>query len=312
MIDLLTCDRLIADDTISQYLKLHRPLSRCCCTSREGDMRKLFWKDLQRLHRYQRYPIVVNHIKQQYQYLKCHRVKRYDIISAYEKCIQSSSNSETNVDEWIKISYQHINYAHELFVADGIKWNRQLTNNLNLAVTDICRETIFTQLLLDTLSDNQIESNDIKMNQFCRHVVEDIDALTKEKFGACPQVYVEGDFTLHNHRLPLIQFCLVEFLKNSILAVIKKYGVLELDDASPIIVRLESDPNQLILVDTGIGIDANDLQNCFQAFYTTTPINSNPTYQYSRDFGVPYSGAGFGMLKSQVIKIFFSSHMFIL
>lgn len=39
---------------------------------------------------------------------------------------------------------------------------------------------------------------------------------------------------------------------------------------------------------------------CFQAFYTTKQVNNNPTYQYSRDFGVPYSGAGFGMLKSQV------------
>lgn len=40
------------------------------------------------------------------------------------------------------------------------------------------------------------------------------------------------------------------------------------------------------------------------AFYSTSPSrNREPSYHYSRMFGVPYSGAGMGLLKSKVLSI---------
>lgn len=66
-----------------------------------------------------------------------------------------------------------------------------------------------------------------------------------------------------------------------------------------------SGANEIIVRDRGMGIskkpsDTND-HIIFDAFYSTSPNrNREPSYHYSRTFGVPYSGAGMGLLKSKV------------
>lgn len=269
---------------------------------------KLFWRDLERCRgRSERYLLVHTHLKHQSHYLQSLKLRRHDILQAYQSCLKNSPNtilpSPIPLDHWVKESHLQISSAYELFVADGVKWERKLKNNLNQSVTEICKESIFTILLFETLQENDNESNSLFMREFCQHLVEDIDALTKEKFGACPQVIVQGELNLLHIRPSLIHFSLVEFLKNSIFSVIKRYGVLDLDDAEPIIIHLDPTSYGISITDAGIGMTETELNNCFQAFYTTTPLNTNPTYQYSRDFGVPYSGAGFGMLKSKVSDI---------
>jgi hypothetical protein len=263
---------------------------------------KLVWRDLQRYGKYERYLLVKKHIEKQFHYLQSLRLRRYDILQAYESCLQKSINSESRkeLDHWVKESHLQISLAHELFVVDGVKWERKLTNNLNSSVTEICKQSIFTMLLFETLQDIENEPNSLSMREFCQQLAEDIDALTKEKFGDCPRVVVEGELNLRDVRPSLVYFSLVEFLKNSIFAVIKRYGVLDLDDALPIVIHLDAPSRGIRIIDSGIGMKEIEMKNCFQAFYTTTPLNTNPTYQYSRDFGVPFSGAGFGMLKSKV------------
>jgi hypothetical protein len=269
---------------------------------------KLVWRDLQRCGRLDRYILVRKHIQTQYEHLQSLRLRRYDVLEAYQSCLQKSphSLSTTDLDHWIKQSHLKISSAYELLVADGVKWERKLTNNLNTSVTEICKQSIFSILLFETLQEDDKEINSLYMREFCQHLAEDIDALTKEKFGACPSVVVEGELHLFDIRPSLVHFSLVEFLKNSIYSVIKRYDVLDLDDSEPIVIHLDATNHGIRITDPGIGMRETELKNCFQAFYTTTRANSNPTYQYSRDFGVPFSGAGFGMLKSKVSEELFS------
>jgi hypothetical protein len=264
----------------------------------------LRWRTLRPLGRGERYPLVFQHLQQQYEYLQTARLRRYDILEAYRSCVQNPPPNSAHLDDWVKTSTDGISRSHELLVADGIKWGGNLSNNLNSSVTNICKQTIFGLLLLETLTDDDDEkgneANSCSMNEFCHNLTVDIDAFTKEKFGACPRIVIEGDLILEGGRPSLIHFSLVELLKNSIYAVIKRFGVLDLDEADPIMISLDPLARRLTFTDPGVGMSEVELAHCFEAFYTTTPRNSNPTYQYSRDFGAPYSGAGFGMLKSQV------------
>ena len=61
----------------------------------------------------------------------------------------------------------------------------------------------------------------------------------------------------------------------------------------------------LTLHDRGGGIPQSESggghHRFLDAFYSTSPSRSRePSYHYSRMFGVPYSGAGMGLLKSKV------------
>ena len=80
-----------------------------------------------------------------------------------------------------------------------------------------------------------------------------------------------------------------------------RYGALEVEEASPILIHLDCEAKSINVKDVGSGMNSHQLSRLFDAFYTThKSFQDNPTYQYSRDFGVPFSGAGFGMLKSKV------------
>jgi hypothetical protein len=265
----------------------------------------LRWRHLRCLKKIERYPLVLQQIEKQYKDLQSVRIKRYDILEAFHGCLQNSPSSAASLDDWVKKSTSQISASHDLFVADGVKWGGKLSNNLNYSVTEICKHSILTLLLLETLTDDDYpgdmnRSTSCSMNDFCHSLTVDIDAFTKEKFGVCPQIVIDGELLLEEIRPSLIHFSVVELLKNSIYAVIKRFGVLDLDDAGVIEIRLDPLARRLTLTDPGVGMNEIELKNCFEAFYTTTPLNTNPTYQYSRDFGVPYSGAGFGMLKSRV------------
>jgi hypothetical protein len=70
--------------------------------------------------------------------------------------------------------------------------------------------------------------------------------------------------------------------------------------------------SRVIIADRGVGVGTQasrgqthqepvSTEKWFDAFYSTSGTRSiDPSYHYSRMFGAPYSGAGMGLLKSQV------------
>lgn len=259
----------------------------------------LKWKQLVKLNKIERFISINNSIQLQYKILESLRMRRYDINNAFKHSlhispississslpsplINNNSNDNSNenllfnnkniinqinendIEKWKEESSLFINNAFNKLTSDGIKWNGNLSNNLNEILTQICKHTIISLLLIDTLSYYHDHSyfnqdfNELKLNQFCYEIISEIDAFTKEKFGACPFIEVQGELILYKTIPSLIHFSIFELLKNSILATIEKYGVLNLDDAKPIQITLES--NKITITDYGKGMNKFELE----------------------------------------------------
>ena len=112
-----------------------------------------------------------------------------------------------------------------------------------------------------------------------------------------------------------IHFVLMELLKNSMKAVIDRYGVLQLHDAPPIAITLSasapSAPSPagpfvgIRVTDTGIGLSSlpsttTPLHPCpsalFHYFHSSSPAPvDSGDWRYSRSFGSPMQGLGVGL-----------------
>jgi signal transduction histidine kinase len=140
-----------------------------------------------------------------------------------------------------------------------------------------------------------------------------LKGLSIEKFGVFPEIAIrtsqDSAGKLFFGVEPYVHFAFVEILKNSIQAVIDKHGELEIDnlDDPPITVDLSASGNLIRaeVRDDGLGLPAVDYcgradYDPFDALFTSKQVNTEPTYTYSRDFGVEFSGKGIGLLKSKV------------
>lgn len=132
----------------------------------------------------------------------------------------------------------------------------------------------------------------------------DVSALSVEKFGTHPEIIIDCDHEVS----PLcvdyhVHYVAVELLKNSIKAVIDRVGAAQVEDSQPIVVTISCDRHRagLRVLDNGGGIP--DVDIAFRRFYSfsaaSTPA-TEPSYMYSRDFGVPFSGLGVGLPRSRV------------
>jgi hypothetical protein len=236
------------------------------------EMKWLKWRELIHRTKQERYYLIQDQLRIQLGDLKGLRLRYHEIIEVFDSSLQTkiTHNSLNNLEEeWTKITKFRLNHAYNKLIADGMKWTGNLSNNLNNPLHEICRHSIYALLLLDSL---EAQNEIVQMNQLTLHSVEDIEALTKEKFGACPNIEIEGDFRL-NYALPsYLHFSLTELLKNSIFAVIKKYGVLDLDDAAPISISLapfsgDATQAQLRITDCGMGMTPTELQRYISITY---------------------------------------------
>ena len=98
--------------------------------------------------------------------------------------------------------------------------------------------------------------------------------------------------TLESH----IYFIFVELLKNSMRAS------LEAKNNLPIEIKMKFEQNivEIKLSDKGKGMKNPDFM--FHYFFSTAPV-STPTYTYSGNFGVPFTGLGCGTHNSYVWKV---------
>lgn len=172
---------------------------------------------------------VVGQIKYQRDTLLSLRLRRHDIIAALDHAIDAAGR---HGDDFSVVSHSHIKEAFDNFVADGTKWNgKGLSNNLNGCVNEIAYNCIHTLMLLQLLqSDEMFKHVNLSLNPLICNISEDVGALAKEKFSVSPSVSIEGDFVL-THTVPsLIEYIVVEMLKNSMKSVVDRYGALNLED----------------------------------------------------------------------------------
>ena len=194
------------------------------------------------------------------------RFRRREINAAFKQ-MSSTRTFEAGENDrclhWAESSRKALSGAFERLAVDGVAWGGQLQNSLNEQLNQLCRHSVHSLMCFDLLlSSIEYYSNsgdlresecatgkllayDIDLKAILEEsTVPDMESLTKEKFGACPAIsVVQRDMLADDDRetekpatLPygspsLLSFVMVELMKNSLEAVLNKYGVLDLDDA---------------------------------------------------------------------------------
>lgn len=198
-------------------------------------------------------------------------------------------------------------------VSDGNKWGGYAStpDKYRQPINEVFSQCFYTLALFDILMVSCSEAVDLNETHLLarpcdlRHltacVADDLHGLSIEKFGVCPAITI-----LPNHEevaptvdgiWPLLQYSCVEIVKNSIQAVIDRFGELEIDDLDepPIVVDC-CNANEWVFKDDGTGLVSGSKRSVISAL-SSTRKKREPNYTYSRDFGVPFSGAGIGLLK---------------
>ena len=150
----------------------------------------------------------------------------------------------------------------------------------------------------------------LDIDALLREEAAGIHALAVEKFGACPtlEVVVENaPASLRCVAAPaLLRHGLAELLKNAIAAQVRAYTAAGVEDAPPVVVSAvggangadlhlavlnyagpHAPPPAAVLLEEG--------PFPFFAAPVRADAEREPTYHYSRDFGVPFAGAGVGL-----------------
>jgi signal transduction histidine kinase len=155
-------------------------------------------------------------------------------------------------------------------------------------------------------------------------IVEDtvahVKSLSIHHFSAHPRIEIDKSEVESNAPSALvvesqIHYIIMELLKNSVKAIVDRYGALDLDQDStpPVMVKLSAKQSSgfygVQIVDQGFGIPMHlrngesSRQNSgfrlFEFFSSTVKEDPNPTYTYSRQFGPPFSGFGSGLAVSR-------------
>lgn len=113
-----------------------------------------------------------------------------------------------------------------------------------------------------------------------------------------------------------LRFVYTELLKNAMRAHIDRYSTAGVDDAPPISVRICCDGRSVSLAvdDVGGGVPdplskANRIAGpitTFPYFFSSVALQGRdePNYQYSREFGVPFTGHGLGLSRCRLFTRF--------
>ncbi len=247
----------------------------------------------------------------------------------------------------------------------GIRWGgHSLAPSLRPSVNAIAGHCFYTISCLDILSAICAHSSENNVVQLCdlrattEFAVRNVRMLAVEKFGVCPEIVISGKMGRVPGIPSVLEYCLVELLKNSVRGMLDRYGALNVEEAEPIAITFSSPENtcskcnakeidrlysccckicasnaaslvsvnhqggefvcadfvsgnnalltpgsgfargRIEIVDSGCGIEAHVLPHIFDGFFTTLKAAREPTYTYSRDFGVPFAGKGFGLLRA--------------
>jgi hypothetical protein len=148
------------------------------------------------------------------------------------------------------------------------------------------------------------------------NILDSVKALSVEKYGVSPLVAVEVDagdedaqsligvVEVHLQEILYMEYCLVELLKNSFGSMISKYGALEVEEETPVVLKIKVSQENgfagLVVKDTGTGMSREELERCCEPLHTSALEQQDDPWRYSRTFGARFAGAGLGTFKSHV------------
>lgn len=153
-------------------------------------------------------------------------------------------------------------------------------------------------LTLCTSHIERMSAMECDLETVVHQAVSDAKALCVEKYVVSPLVEVqfsdkkgaikEKQFVRDKLVWPIvavesqIRFVVVEALKNAAKSLIKKYGILGIEDrAPPVSVLVEQCGNKtmITIADEGIGIDPAEVEKCMSCFYTSynVPLKADAT-----------------------------------
>ncbi|WIA16094.1 hypothetical protein OEZ85_012817 [Tetradesmus obliquus] len=162
-------------------------------------------------------------------------------------------------------------------------------------------------------------------------VAEDCRAFCVEKNSAAPDVqFLGGEGLTATLVVPYVEFLLTEVLKNAMQAVVSRYGAWEVDDAQPVLVKMQEIPGdsttgsssssggssssgsqiEIVVTDKGNGIPADQAAHMYDYFWSnnratnTLWVMLQQHYGYSRNHGSPFQGIGVGVPMSRVYAHF--------
>lgn len=207
----------------------------------------------------------VSQLRRQHDHLGTLRIRHSKVLQAFDEVISNSKVDDHEVEVWVQTSKALLTSSFDKIVADGANWNGHGVGNRSLIepLNDICHQSLHAMLCLDLLSedatDKGLVETDVELRLFMERIVDDVSSFSKEKFGVCPEVLVGGELQL-SIIPPFVEFVTVELLKNAIKAVIDRYGALDIDDAPPIQICLQSNKQDvygkgcIVVQDHGIGM----------------------------------------------------------
>jgi len=158
-------------------------------------------------------------------------------------------------------------------------------------------------------------SRSLNLASLIKSSSDEVRAFCVEKFGAAPGVDISSIGLTSSMSVvgvkELLSFAYVELLKNAMTAMISRYTAAGVDDAPEIKVQIAcDDPHYLYvtLTDSAGGLKNHEQHQ--QQLYSNRPFRlfssvaaaarQEIDYKYSREFGVPFSGSGLGLLRSDL------------
>jgi hypothetical protein len=187
--------------------------------------------------------------------------------------------------QWAAAGRAALSASFERLAADGQRWEGRLGNGLNEPLSRVCEHSVHALMCMDlllaalgpgpgseagagagagaggSLLAAGLVERDVDLKAMLEGVIiPDIESLTKEKFGACPDVLVRADARGNTDAIAaatataissssssssgssgapvlaygapsLLSFVLAELLKNGLEAVMSRHGALDLEDA---------------------------------------------------------------------------------
>lgn len=240
--------------------------------------------------------------------------RRKDLIQTFSQSVKTMETIDPNnikeIQKWTEETQSDLSQKFDQFVSD-FNPNKalKLPFNLNKSINLLCEQSFHTQVCLNFLlldNDNHTEifqGKNFKIQDCFQRATESVSSLATEKFGNIPHIKFEGETKNFGSEIffcpSLLQFTVIEILKNSIKAMIDRYGVSEIDKEESI--NIVFGDGFFVIEDTGKGMSEEVKGRLFDAFFTGEEEDQKEiNYFYSGEFGVKFCGAGFGVLKSKV------------
>ena len=212
-------------------------------------------------------------LQRQHYYLSNLRIRNTSMVNAFGDIISSAVNKKSDINTWVVNSKHLLSKEFDKIAVEGSRWKGQgiTMTNLILPMNEICHHSLYAILCLDLVTidalDRGLTTSSVSLHEFIERVSENVMSFAKEKFGVSPEIFVKGDANVEIFP-PLIEYVTVEIAKNSIKAVVDRYGALDIDDAPPIEVNInqhldknsESGIISIMFKDCGVGMNEHALR----------------------------------------------------